>query len=573
MKERYNIQFNRPEPTSEEIKQFQDFDQLLKDFAAQDPEQRSGTVPSVTIPDRSTKVISIWRKLTPYGVAAAAVVAFLIWGLPLLDTSNPVIDEQTYFASQPFINPPATANVPDLIAETVLDPEVDQEIPLDDGELVLSHTALFRDRASAIRRPVEVHYRQMDEVADYFLAGLPLAFEENGQLKQLDAAVVLDVYATAAGEPVSIDPSASVAVHLGTKIQLDQQLANYRLYRLDTVSRSWQDAGPVKMEVAEQNWPEEWPVVQQYRQLEKDYANRLRLAQAESNIQLPNRPEKPTREAGDNPTIELNFLDELALAAGSDVGPEDLDRLNSRGIWEMLPETGEIDLRAFNVIWEEVRLRRLGQNDRYELTLINPAKQEKLIIRPILLDDSNYRAAMERYRAELAEYEKAVAALEAESPVNIEQIESERDAALASAEADIQAYVQSLSPAEQTAFQQRRVDFRFEISNWGLYTVAKVVEDLPLMQEVSYLETVEGMISPQSIYLTDGKHKTLYRGLAQPQGSKLPIGATSSVWLVDEQGKLSIGDLKEQAETTTLAIRPIGPLPSSASLVKRKLGL
>lgn len=562
MENRYNIQFNRPEPNSQKINDFQDFDQLLQDFAATPDEEQPTAV-----------IIPLWRRAMPYGSAAAAVLAFLVWGLPLLQKNQPPnIDEAAYFAERPFVQPPATANVPDLVAEAVLDPDKDQEIRLDDGELVLSHTALFRNRGSEIRRPVQVHYRQMDEVADYFLAGLPLAFEENNRLIQLDAAVILDVYATAAGEPVPIAANERIAVHLGTQV-LDAENANeYRLYRLDTLARSWVDAGSVETAIAATAWPTDWPVVKAYRELEQRYNQRISQSEQNSTSPLPTKPKAPSREIGGNPTLELDFLNGLALAAGSDVTPEDLDRLNKRGIWEMLPETGEIDLRAFNVTWQEVRLRRLGQNDKYELTLLNPQKQEKLIIRPILLDDSNYREAMRRYEAELLAYNAAVEARSSVTNPGTDQLIRERDTALAEAQRAITAYAAQLPDEQQSALRQRRADFRFSISSWGIYAVAKAIQDLPSLTQVTFTGDQSESLEPQTVYVTNPTHKTIYRGLAQASGAQLPLNPSATVWLVDRDGQLSMAQ-PDATLPTQLDLQAAGQLPNSASLIKMKLGL
>lgn len=563
MEQRYNIKFNRPEPTSREIKDFQDFDQLLNDFEAEPDEEKQS----------SAKVIPLWRKVTPYASAAAAVVAFIVWGMPLLENSqSQSIDETAYFAEQPFIQPPATANVPDLVAEAVVDPNSDQEIRLDDGELVLSHTALFRDRGKNIPRPVQVHYRQMDEVADYFLAGLPLAFEADNQLTQLDAAVILDIYATAAGEPVSIADNENIAVHLGTQVLDDAAINDYRLYRLDTLGRSWVDAGSVETAIAAASWPKDWPVVKEYDKLEKSFSQQIAAAQQSSSAPLPVKPEEPSREVGDNPTLELNFLNELALASGSDVTPEDLERLNTRGIWEMLPETGEFDMRAFNVVWEEVRLRRLTKDDRYELTLLNPQKQEKLIIRPILLDDSNYHAAMERYQTEMIAYNAVIEAHNNSVSPDIDQLMKDRDASLAQAANTIEAYAAQLPTEEQLAYRQRRADFRFNISSWGIYAVAKAIKDLPVLTQVTFNGDNKEPLQPQTVYITDPEHKTLYRGLAQESGAKLPLNPNATVWLVDQEGKLSMAK-SSTATPNQLDIQSAVPLPNSASLIKMKLGL
>lgn len=570
MQQNYDIRFQRPEPTSKEVAKHQDFDALLKQFQTEAPSTEQ------TQPD--TKVIAFRRRpYLYYATGAAAAIALLVFAFQLFTDGSNKLDETAYFANRPYIDPPATANVPDLVAAAVLDPEKDQRVPLEDGELVFSHTALFSDRGQAIKRPVQVHYRQMDEVTDYFLAGLPLSYlDDEAQQHQLDAAVVLDVYATAAGERLTIAPDESVAVLLNTQVTLKagEGQANYQAYRLDTAARRWVLSGPVTANYTDTELPADLEVVQNLRRLESEYAARLAAVEAQRSNNLPPRPIEPSREIGNNATLELDFINGLALAPDSDVNPEDLERLNSRGIWEILPETGPIDNRAFSVEWEQVRLQRLA-GERYELVLINPQRQEKLIIKPILLDDSNYQEARERYEIELASYEAALASQSSSVEAKILAILNEREAALADARKAIEETISAMSLAEQQALLSRNASFAFDISEWGLYAVARNIEDLPDWSAVSFASQTD-LAKQQAIYLTDGLHKTIYRGVAQADAGRLPSDIdmleSATIWLVDEQGQLSIAEPTEEA-SDQLEIKPLGPLPNSANLVKQKLSL
>ncbi|PHI21193.1 hypothetical protein CEQ90_04005 [Lewinellaceae bacterium SD302] len=571
MEEQYDIRFNRAEPSSQQIAAHQDFDALLAAFESEDEQDNGAVVVPMATRGRNFR----WL------YAAAAAVAFLIFSYPIFKNSlfSPAPNQEEFFATRPFVDPPATANVPDLVAEVIVDPEQAQNVALEDGQLVLSSSALFRDRGKSIGKPVQVHYRQLDEIADYFLSGLPLSYDENGQKEQLDAAVVLDVYATAAGEPVKIAEGESVAVELNTTINNDG--SDYRLYQLDTVTRRWIDAGPLSgSNIAQaEEWPADLPAVQAYRQAEADFNRQIAAAeQARPSNNLPQRPTPPQREIGNNPTLELDFLKQVALASGSNVSAGDLEDINDDGIWELLPETGNVDLRAFNVEWESVRLISMPSG-KYELTLINPQRQERLIVRPILLDDGNFQEAQRRFEAELAAYETAVAEASQSTTSEVDDIRSARDEQLQVLEAEIMASIEAMPIEEQQRLSNRRANFRFAISSWGIYAVAKKIRDLPSLTsvELSSDKTIEDDDNAR-VYLTDGKHKTLYRGLVRKQSTQLPIRAgddnsSARVWLVNDQGQL----IRTQAETKEDKIKlrtgASEPLPSSATLLRQRLVL
>lgn len=570
MEQRYNILFNRTPPKTEQVEAHQNFEQLLQRFD-----------PPLNSTNKRNKVVGM-RSRIPYltyfiSTAAAVALLFFGWLQWQANTTTSFTDQElaAYFAKQPFVLPPSTANVPDLQTTAIEQTEEDQKLALDNGELVISRTALFRDRGRAIERPVQLHYRQMDEVADYFLAGLPLAFSEAEQPVQLDAAVVLDVYATAAGRHIPIATGQTVEVTLNTHVYADTSLGAYALYRLDTVARRWEKVAAVAATYQDIAWPQHWASVQAYRKLEANYADKIRQASGSTKLPPPTAPQPPRNSVGNNPTIELDFLNGLALTTDSDVRPEDMERLNSRGIWELLPETGQIDMRAFNVVWEQVRLRHLDSGDRYELTLINPERQEKLLVQPILLDNNNYQAAIQRYEAELAAYQDKLASYQEQTTPDSPQLIAERDEALAKAYTAILQEAAQLPLQEQTKYRQQQVDFRFSISNWGLYAVARSLHALAPLSQTEYHNESENTQSKLMIYVADSRYKTIYRSLKQGKKQALPLNETTKAWLVDEQGGLYRGANTSRADSPLkiIEIEAIGPLAPSVTLVKQQLGL
>ncbi len=566
MEQRYNIHFNRKEPSREQLKGLQDFDAVLKAYEAGTPISRPTT--------KVTAMRTRYRYLS-YAIGSAAAVALLVFAWGQWNSGVAAYSPQdtaTYFTNRPFILPPATANVPDVEAVTIADEEQAQTIHLDDGTLVFARSTLFHDRGRAIEQPFQIHYRQLDEVIDYFLAGIPLSYLVGEQQQQLDAAVVLEVAATSAGSIIPIAAGQAVSVQLATEVYITDNIADYALYQLDTVLRQWEKVGPVSSQFEASQWPASWESVQQYQRVVADYAKRMEVLKA-TNPSLPPRPQAPKRVVANNPTIELDFLNGLALAAGSDVHPQDLERLNSRGIWELLPETGQIDMRAFNVVWEQVRLRRLAGGDRYELTLINPGKEETLLIQPILLDEGNYQAALARYELALEQYVYALTASQENVAEDSASLVAERAQALLAAEQAIQAQLAQLPTAEQQKYHHRKAFFTFEIASWGMYAVARTLDDLPPAIPVAYLDEEKIAVKDQLVYVADPRYKTLYRSVRQPQNQVLPLGESSKIWSVDAQGQLSIGLASDEGSSKKMRFQKVGALASSAALVKQQLSI
>ncbi|MEL6356885.1 MAG: hypothetical protein AAFQ37_08160 [Bacteroidota bacterium] len=450
MPQKYNIRFNRPEPSSEEVNKHRNFDDLLNRYHGETDKSHPTTR---VMPMRS-------RRYLTYVIGAAAAIALLLIAYRGFQDAKQQKNANGVFVEDATQDPASL--LPPLASFEIADPANDQNISLMDGEMVISRTTLFRDRGRSIERPILIHYRQINEEVQAKLPGLLLDHvNTNTTLPNLDAAAVLEVFATAGGQPISMAPEALVPVELNAQIATSDlgHLTDYQLYRFDSLSQRWIAFGTIEAEAIDPGWPADWGVAQQYRNVEQDFAQRI--ADAQFDTPLPPRPTPPQREIGDNPTLELDFLNELALAEGSDVNQSDLERLNQRGIWEILPETAAINENAFNVIWEQVRLRRL-QNDRYEMTLINPQKQERLIVRPILLDDGNYREAMYRYEVALATYNNILEGQQV-AKAAIARLQAEREAALHQATLEVQDFIDAMPKAEQQRWKNRTATFRFSI--------------------------------------------------------------------------------------------------------------
>ena len=108
----YNIKHNVPEPSSEDIAKFMDFDALLEAHRKIESSQEGGVIRQFTSP-REGQIGPRMRRwiVMGAGLAAAAAVALLLIVRSLNDLPTPAQSlavADAYFAQQPYVNPPLT---------------------------------------------------------------------------------------------------------------------------------------------------------------------------------------------------------------------------------------------------------------------------------------------------------------------------------------------------------------------------------------------------------------------------------------------------------------------------------
>lgn len=553
MEHNYDIRFNRAEPSSDQIAKHSDFEALLAQHQAQEP-------------IRTAKR----RRIKPYMWAAAAAVLLLVGAFTFLQSDRsdyPTTED--YFAAQPYVNPPAEfATLPPYEALATKEAYIEEALLQNNEQRLLVSRMRLANEYGA--QPVEIHHRTMNDVADFFMAGIPLNYDSLGTQMQLDVTAIVDLYATAGGQRITLAEGSDYSMDLSTSISAgsDGSLPLFFLYQLDTTNRRWEYLQEVPAsEVAEINDPiEELPLVQDRQRLARDYAQRItELENRPLSTALP--PQPPLQTAQGQPTLTLDFLNGMVLAEGSNVSSEELEDLNGGSDWQITPESPAINENAFNVEWEQVRLRHLNE-DRYELTLINPAKEERLIVRPIWFDTDNLAQRQARYEADLAEYQAANEQALLEKEEDLRELSRQKEAALSAADRAIADYLASLSPEEQQALENRWVNFKLQLDELGTFAIARSftpnIDTRPTRIESESGEAISG----RPVFLTDGQTNSLYRTYLGRQVD-LPTTDFDRIWLIDEAGNIQLAKGEKQGEA--VVTKNLGPLPDNQLDIDRLL--
>lgn len=546
MEKNYNFKFNLEEPDGDAIRQHMDFDALLGQFEEQQvPRTRQARI----------------RRLAFVVSAAAAAVVLLLF-VPSLFQPAPLTPE-SYFAKQDFVSAPVPDLDLDYEVKLVADAHRGGVIDYPSGSrLVIPAAAFMDDRGKLVGGEVEIHYRELHDYIDFFVSGIPMAYDSLGMQRYLTSAGMVEVFAEKNGRRLRLAPGKAVQVELRSEVAVSDYftLPNYYVYLLDTVNRTWEYQNIDMLQFAEeQEWEpgaadspqRRWQ--QELRWLEADYDLALQALQA--NNPVPAAPIPPRQATGNRPTLELDFVNGgLPLDPASDLQAEDLNYLHAGTIWEILPESPEVDQRAFRVQWEQVKLRRLNAQ-QFELTLQHSANEETLLVAPVLLG-ANYQRALNQYEQEQAAYEAQVAVRE-------RQISEERDsiqAMFAARKAELQATLSDQLNSRPGPLR-RKVINRFVVTAFGIWNCARPTEAPATVTGVNYVLENGEAVENTTAYVVNEAQNTIFRYLAS---STAPVGiaATSDnlLWIVNEEGGISVAHLDQPfGEGVDLVLETVSP--------------
>lgn len=571
MEQRYNIRFNLREPSREEIERHMDFDALLQRYQEETP------AASPVVPLRRT----LRRR---YLMGAAATVALLLaaWFL-LRGEGEGASSAEEYFAQQPFLNPPLPTleGQAGAYAAASVDASSGGELSFPNGaRLVVPTMAFADDRGEPIDGDVSIYYRELHDYVDFFVAGLPMQYDSAQQRYHFESAGIIDVYAEHNGRRVHLARNKQIQVQFAgsTVVTTSGVMPQLHVYRLDTAARRWEYYSPDQVQSDDasalmadaetaRRWQERFEAAAQHYQQQRQAL--------EATVPVPAAPTRPKAVAGKQTTLELDFLDELQLAEGSNVGPDELKRLSDGGVWEITPDSPPVDERAFSVTWEQVRLRRL-ENDRYELTLIHPQNQERLIVRPALLG-ADYDKAMARYETELAAYEKALATREVRLANERQQLDAQYAATQAELQQEFNRFINEQDADTRRSLMTRRVQHQFSISQLGIYNCARPVQSELLRLQAHYVDDEGKEIEGRTAYVVNKSQNTVYRYLAA-DGAELSLNPQTDnlLWIVGTDGRVAVADPAQLRQLTpgqeaTIRVRRYDDAPRDEASLRRML--
>lgn len=541
MSNNYNILRNQKQPSGEDIARHKDFDALLATYKATQPEKKH----------RGAMV----RRLTYVAVAVAAAAAAVILVVNVLSApSTSGMSEEEYFAQQPFVNPPLEQAEPTFAMKTV-DANTGGTYETNAGaRLVVPTQAFMTDRGELIEGEVNLHYRELSDYVDFFLAGVPMTYDSAGNKYQFESAGMIEFYAEKNGERVVLAPGKIIQVELITEMYLPEsgEAPDFNIYKLDITNRNWvyQEVEHVQIiediAIASEDINNNNPV----NALSNEFASKIaaietaaaeRLRAIEASVPSPAEPLKPLQASSNRPAISPEFLEDATIEDDPNTPENENERLRALlegTTWQLAPNTA-YDERDFQIIWENVRLRKLNNRD-YELTATKGNRTLKLIVNPVLTG-TQYQRAMTQYERDHAEWEKQMEAREAQLKDQKAALQSDVKQQKTQARQEFEKKMAELGLEADDVVTKKKVINRFAVDELGLWScdrfIAKAEQQLNGQLEDQFGDKYKNQVA----YLVDKKHNTIYRYYVTDDNPvRFDKNSDNLLWVITDDNKVAV---------------------------------
>ncbi|MFN8298599.1 MAG: hypothetical protein U0T75_05785 [Chitinophagales bacterium] len=436
----YKINTNR-EPLSEaDIQAGQNFEQVLKGYKAIKPP---------------------FYKAAKFWFGSGAVLVATVAAVLLFKGLNPAdnLSEPTRnFIQPPIAEADITYTTYNLVAGT------DSVLEYKTGSKINVPANAFTDEnGNVVKGPVQLSYREFHDIADVFLAGIPMTYDSAGETYHFETAGMMDISASQNGKPLRTNPQALITVQLASKNQEDR----FNSYYLDTVAKQWvylaNSNYPVASEALNQTdslpasaMPVQAPKTSNDAQLKAQSPAYRKVCEEIAEVEKE-KPVAPKKAEKKKPRFSIK-VDEKEF-------PE-LSAYNNLK-FQVVDETG-YDPKKANVVWEDVQLKRVAGTLNYEITFIKRTETYSVIAAPAV-DEKDYEAAKKVFDEKYAEYTQKLAERKAEQARLKKEWEEKAKAIEAQIQKEVEAQKQRIKEYEARLDQSNLFYRTLQVNQFGTF--------------------------------------------------------------------------------------------------------
>lgn len=551
---KYNIIFNPPELTSEQINKHKSFEELMAKLETAAP------------PVETPRVVQLkpWRRRLLYAasVGAAAMIALVLY----LGTGQENMEHlvANKLAAMPYVNP-QLMEMQKEFASFKLDGTTGGVYEYESGSKVTVPANAFVDNAGkTVTGEVEFQYREFHDCVDFFLAGIPMGYDSASRKYLLESAGMIEIKAFQNGQPISIHPKKALDIELVSTIDFNPK-HQYSVYQLNETDRNWNYkeidriepifTGALKMQMDKyltaageamnvdgQNLA---TINQKIAVLNAQQTQAL--TELESTVEMPAAPIKPQKS---EPTDLITDFKYEATDAHSEITA--FEKKYGALLWVAAPSQAEnLKIATSNIEWDDVNWRKIPNSPAYEVVLTSTARKElKLTLKPVL-NGTNYQKAM-------ADYETQKAAFEMASAARNEKLQAQKTAIVEKTEQDIAALQQMKVSLEgqlaayrqkgynrlvsETLLNQKIIN-RFKITDVGIWNCSRPLPTNLTSLKATFENTDKKPLEFLNGYLVNKKQNTVAHFLTtgdKPIDFQYFNEDENLMWVVGTNGELSV---------------------------------
>lgn len=471
----FKINKNRPPLSDADLNAGQDFDKLLKTYKA--------------IKTPFFKTVKFW-------FGASALVMASIAGLLLYNKMPDSINEPA------FINPPIEeANVQP--STFVVNASADSTLTYKSGSQIHIPANAFLDAAgNVVAGLVELHYREFHDIADVFLAGIPMGYDSAGQQYHFETAGMMDISATQNGKPLYTNPKAAITVSMVSNNATDR----FNTYYLDTVERKWNykeqsnyntpieaKQAPISNSDTIIREPDKTPEITKTKQA-------IAVVKTEIVQLVKQKPVEPKEVKKGKPRFTINV--------DAEEFPEIATYTNVK--FEVVDEK-QYDPNKTNITWDDVKVERVADGINYDVTFSNAREKYTIRATPVF-NTTDLAAAKKIYNQKYEEYTTKLAAKKAEQARLEAELAAKQKAIEEEIKKEIEAQKQRVREYVANLKQSELVYRTFVVAEFGIWN-SDCPASLPQGARINALFTDKNTgkeLHLQEVYLVEKGKQVMY---------------------------------------------------------------
>jgi hypothetical protein len=524
--EKYKINKNRPGMTEEEIRQDMDFRNLM-----------NSRKPGLKI--KGWKVYGLGL------VAAALVITPLLVVLltPAKTTTHRVEETTQDSISQKAIDRPLKG-VDVLYTVYLIEAGKDTVLVFPSGTHIRIPANAFLDQgAQPVKGTVEIHYRELHDLADVFVSGIDMVYDSLKSPFQFQSAGMIDFRPFQNGKALAVNPKNLITLQFVS----DVKDGHYNVYYLDTVQKRW-----------------EYVKNDEVRKLPVDSTNEYFTREGGSDLPL-----EPVKAKAKLQCFNVQF-----------------DR-------KEFPDFGDFEGIRFQVSemeknynpalskkeWEHLELKKTEKWNEYQITFSNSSPQESHTFKVIpVFAGKDYEKAKKEYDRRVVEWQKASMGPRVVKPGKIDSIYWKQYTRMKDANDFARGNMRYESGGQQT---ENLVSREFQLSRFGIWN-SDCPKSLPKGKMIfaKFKDEQGKNFNFNHVYLVEKGKKLMYNYYPGQYATFTynPL-AENFIWAVTKENKLAVfkatefSKIKNDKDTTVFKMTVLNAPVHSASDVRILLGI
>lgn len=395
------------------------------------------------------------------------------------------------------------------------------------SQIKISANSFFDKNGTLVNGKVEIKYRELQDVIDIFMSGIPMTYDSAGTQYHFESAGMFEFRGFQEHEEVFISDASPVNILLASKWEGER----FNIYKLDDKTGVWsyiekdtagKNQEPIFAQVKTDSV--KLPVNEKIEKLTKE----VEKAKAKTEQLVQGKPLEPVKAADGTQNLKIQVSEkefpELALYKNL--------------LFEIDKNDKTYKSELSKITWDAASVKKGKEKGTYVLTFIKGKDEYSFLTRPVV-SEKDYPKAVELYNKKFDEYEKTLAMRKEDEVKKEKELKAEYDklnAERLAQIAEIQQRMASVSAQQIAINATTDIIYRsFMVSSFGIWN-SDCPQNMPkgLMVSATFTDKNNKELVFNTLYLVEKGKNAAYsltnydytRFTFNPESENLLLGVT-----------------------------------------------